>query len=980
MGLEATWSLVDIPADARDAAQAAARREGLSVGEWLTRRILRRFSELNLRDQEDAFAVLRNHVAQLADRLDRFEDGSRGEPMREALKKLHQGLARLNDELVRTAGHSAIQMSQLSTSLETLNGQVDEVRQHDAESRGAFERRMAQLQEFVEGVNLRHAAETRTIASRMDSLGGTLAESRRLIASERNAVERLEESVAKAEARYGNALRAFNEKLDTISQTVQRAGTTASESSIALDQRITSLQAEFGNTDARHAEEKQLTTSKLEKLHGKIDDLQADVTGMCGALDRRVLLSQQALQSLDSRHAEMSHSLARGVESVAAQMETVRAESVQSTANLETRVANLESSTSSPSAIDATADGRFAAIEHKLADLANKTDSTAESRFATIDHQLSDLTDRTNAAISAASALLPKTEAIETQLAQLHVRLENESEGQQRAVEQLKTSLIDQTLDALGQKLEIESHKQQAAITDLKNDLLDQLSQAFDERAQSEEQKQQNAMAHLQANFTSALQSLAETFESHARKQQEALAELKASFAPSQPAFVQAETKERESVHAETVIVEQASAPVDALSVHTDAAVERAEENVMDAVPQQHEEPLELTTFLEQPVADVASEGHATDYSDSAASRSDALQSPPFTLSDTFGHAAFGRAIFGSVEQVAPAAMMARDMPGEDATVSPSYLSTARQSLQAAAVRTDVDSPGSGLWGLHFLKSLPLAAKQKGQATSYALIAGIALVATLAVIVGAAELMSRSQPAADVHSLAKTGAKPVKFSRVARYVAPKGNTATSAASGTSGQDRAVTLARGGNAQAQLLIGLRDLAKSDAIDAAPWLERAAIQGQPLAQYRLATLYAAGRGVRTDKTKAFHWYLAAAQAGNRKAMSNLAVAYAQGDGTAKNPQEAGRWFLKAAQLGFADAQFDLAILYERGLGVPQNLTDAYRWYVIAAKAGDKESKDRVEALSSQLTAEDRAAAEAAAAEFKALPMNPRVNEAQ
>src|SRR5690348_14362437 len=99
MGLEATWSLVDIPVDARDAAQAAARREGVSVGEWLTRRILKRFSELNIREQEDAFIALRKHVAELADRLERFEDRSRVEPMREALKRLHQGLTRLNDEL-----------------------------------------------------------------------------------------------------------------------------------------------------------------------------------------------------------------------------------------------------------------------------------------------------------------------------------------------------------------------------------------------------------------------------------------------------------------------------------------------------------------------------------------------------------------------------------------------------------------------------------------------------------------------------------------------------------------------------------------------------------------------------------------------------------------------------------------------------------------------------------------------------------------
>ena len=42
MGLELPWSLVDIPMDARMQPQTAARREGLSIGEWLTRRILKR--------------------------------------------------------------------------------------------------------------------------------------------------------------------------------------------------------------------------------------------------------------------------------------------------------------------------------------------------------------------------------------------------------------------------------------------------------------------------------------------------------------------------------------------------------------------------------------------------------------------------------------------------------------------------------------------------------------------------------------------------------------------------------------------------------------------------------------------------------------------------------------------------------------------------------------------------------------------------
>src|SRR6185295_9789510 len=34
------WNVAGIPPEAREAARAAARREGLSVGEWLTRRIV----------------------------------------------------------------------------------------------------------------------------------------------------------------------------------------------------------------------------------------------------------------------------------------------------------------------------------------------------------------------------------------------------------------------------------------------------------------------------------------------------------------------------------------------------------------------------------------------------------------------------------------------------------------------------------------------------------------------------------------------------------------------------------------------------------------------------------------------------------------------------------------------------------------------------------------------------------------------------
>ena len=63
------------------------------------------------------------------------------------------------------------------------------------------------------------------------------------------------------------------------------------------------------------------------------------------------------------------------------------------------------------------------------------------------------------------------------------------------------------------------------------------------------------------------------------------------------------------------------------------------------------------------------------------------------------------------------------------------------------------------------------------------------------------------------------------------------------------------------------------------DAAKWLERAAEQGQAVAQYRLGAVYERGQGVPANPATATHWYQLAANQGNRKAMHNLAVAYRQ-----------------------------------------------------------------------------------------------------
>jgi localization factor PodJL len=202
--------------------------------------------------------------------------------------------------------------------------------------------------------------------------------------------------------------------------------------------------------------------------------------------------------------------------------------------------------------------------------------------------------------------------------------------------------------------------------------------------------------------------------------------------------------------------------------------------------------------------------------------------------------------------------------------------------------------------------------------------------------------------------------------------APKAET-----SSTASLDKVLAAANGGNDAAETIMGLKNLDAGDVLAAFQWLQKAALQGQPVAEYRLGTLYERGQGVTANAALAVKWYLAAANQGNRKAMHNLAVAYAEGAAGRKDTQEAARWFTQAAALGLSDSQFNLAVLYERGDGVPQNLTDSYKWYSVAAAGGDAESKARISVLKAQLAAADRQAAEQAAQSFQPEPLNRVAN---
>src|SRR5713226_6436674 len=76
-----------------------------------------------------------------------------------------------------------------------------------------------------------------------------------------------------------------------------------------------------------------------------------------------------------------------------------------------------------------------------------------------------------------------------------------------------------------------------------------------------------------------------------------------------------------------------------------------------------------------------------------------------------------------------------------------------------------------------------------------------------------------------------------------------------------------------------------------------VKKAAEEGNPEAQFRLAVMYHSGEGIPKDPSKAVEWYTRVAGQGDVSAQFILAVMYAKGDGIAVDLLNAAKWFRNA-----------------------------------------------------------------------------------
>jgi localization factor PodJL len=161
----------------------------------------------------------------------------------------------------------------------------------------------------------------------------------------------------------------------------------------------------------------------------------------------------------------------------------------------------------------------------------------------------------------------------------------------------------------------------------------------------------------------------------------------------------------------------------------------------------------------------------------------------------------------------------------------------------------------------------------------------------------------------------------------------------------------------GDPNAQFVIATRYLngenVPIDYVKASYWYGKAAASGLAPAQYRVATLFERGKGVNKDMNAALSWYERAGALGNVKAMHNAAVIAAGNEAGGPDYKRAYKWFSMAAAHGLKDSEFNFAVLIERGLGTKPDPVEALFWYSAAAAQQDPDAQAHVDVLTKTLS---------------------------
>jgi localization factor PodJL len=123
---------------------------------------------------------------------------------------------------------------------------------------------------------------------------------------------------------------------------------------------------------------------------------------------------------------------------------------------------------------------------------------------------------------------------------------------------------------------------------------------------------------------------------------------------------------------------------------------------------------------------------------------------------------------------------------------------------------------------------------------------------------------------------------------------------------------------------------------------PVLRTAVLKGDPTAAYEIGVRFAEGKGVAVNYDEAAKWLDRAAQAGVVPAIFRLGTFYEKGLSVKKDVDIARRYYMQAAERGNAKAMHNLAVLDADGGGQGANYKGAAQWFRKAADRGIADSQ--------------------------------------
>lgn len=975
------WSVKGIDSEAREAAKHAARRSGMTLGEWLNGVILDSSVEEGAEEEQRGqvrgdlstqLGGLARQLARLSETqasrqaafdtdqgsagalLTRIEGGER--QTAEALLNLNEQLGALGRQISEAPAPPNIEDSPGYQALESaLRNIIDHIEVSDKRTRDAIKSMQERLSEMAQRAA---AAESEAVVQNAPAIG-------RLESRLAGMAERLERT--EAAAQHGipvivqTELARLAERIETVKTSSELAAQRAQSVAQATAQRelreiegrihalVQEAQSTMRGASGAGAELKGLR-GEVEGLAQRFDDLKADA-----ASERDVHALRLAVEQLSARIAqapdlrpvaEMDRKLAEL---------TRRVEQGQGDPRLATQLSDLDS--------------RVYELDRRLVDMLQRSDDT-RSRHA-LEAQIAAVADR----IAGAEQQLGHLATLDRSVNQLQASLEQgrswaktmAEDAANRMAERLKQAQPKPFLSSDGRSEDLralerglEAVKASAATTDRRNQ--------------------------------ETLEAVHETLEQIVNR----LAEMEAQPAP--PAFKLPPTSAKPAAAAD-IRWQAPSRPPSAADLPQ--PVPR-----LAPFPAMAGEP----SLAPQPVT--------PDFT----AMPDAVE-PQFPRDD-FIAAARRAAQAAAQRQIGPAAG-GLGLMGRANQKTSSFRLLPRLSLPFAGRRSQQDNPPPSPGGLHY------AVKDESGKRRTLILAGLVLLAAASAYTFT-NVYSRpapepappalQEPAPVPHSSGApaepppaekdsgmpapetlmpdpetrktsaivvdgilTGALPAakQDATLASIVAEPGAAAAPMdmpPPGT-GPDSLRQAAKDGNPVAQFLVASRYLdgkqVEQDLTQAARWYQAAAEAGLAPAQYRIATLFERGRGVPLDLSAARLWYERAGERGNIKAMHNAAVIYAGNQAGAPDYPKAVKWFTTAAQHGLKDSQYNLAVLYERGMGIEQDGGRALFWYSLAGRQDDADAARRADALARTLPAAQVKQIQARLAAWRAQPASPEAN---